>query len=98
MLEEKHVVEERFYRECAELLCVPHSYKPFGTSAHYKRRWYNRNPGNGRFEGCGLIRMYSPTLIHVCLKRPMKINKWFESPDDVLKMLKEFVADHNMPL
>lgn len=98
MIEEKFAVEERFYQECAELLCVPNTYRPFPTSAHYKRRWYKREAGNGRFEGCGLIRMFSPTLIHVSLSRPMKINKWFNSTDDVLNMLRNHVEDHNLPL
>ena len=98
MMEDKHVVEQGFYNRCAELLCVPHTYKPFATFAQKRTRWYNREPGNGRFEGCGLIRMYSPNLIHVCLKRPFKINRWFSDPEDVIKLLKEYVEDRNLPV
>ena len=82
-------VEEQFYRECAEILGSPHSYK----ERRFERitRWNNREPGNGRFEGCGLIRMYSLTHIHVCLKYPVVINRMFHSTEETLEFLKKMV-------
>lgn len=95
-MKDKLDVEQGFYEKCAELLCAPHTYKPF--TMHQKRRWYNRNPGNGRFEGFGLIRMFSPNCIHVCLKRPMQINKIFKSQEEVIDFLESYIKDSNLPL
>ena len=97
MIKENKEVEERFYQECAELLCVSNTYRPFPTSAHYKRRWYNREAGNGRFEGFGLIRMFSENCIHVSLKKPFSINRIFNSPEDVITALRRVIEEQGLP-
>jgi len=59
---------ESFYREVANILQCADNYAPRPYSK--KTRWNNRHPGNGRYIGHGLVRMYSPTLIHIQLTTP----------------------------
>lgn len=84
MNEEKHDVENRFYERCAELLGVPHIYKPFPFRK--RTRWNNRTAGNGRFEGFGLIRIFGPS-VHIALTSPIATNRWFKTHDDALSYL-----------
>lgn len=82
---EMHEVEQGFYQRCAELLGVPNTYRP----RPYKRvtRWNNRDAGNGRFEGFGLIRMFAGSNVHIALVHPIKVNKWFSKPEDAIAFL-----------
>lgn len=96
MRKEDKSVEQGFYQEVSELLCVPNTYKP--NPYAYKTRWNNREAGNGRFPGMGLIRMFSENCIHVCLQKPMKVNRMFNSPEAVLDFLRAHIEDHNLPL
>lgn len=84
MEEKKHEVEHRFYRRCAELLCVPDTYKPFPYM--FRTRWNNRTAGNGRYVGFGLIRLFG-TTVHMSLYHPEKINRWFSSHQAALDHL-----------
>ncbi len=78
-----------FYQKCAELLCVEHVYKkPYS----HRTRWNNRNPGNGRFAGFGLIRVYAPDMIHVCLTNPVALSKTFDTMEEVLLFLKNLLT------
>lgn len=95
MRKENKEVEERFYQECAELLCVPNTYRP--NPYAYKTRWNNREAGNGRFPGFGLIRMFGENCIHVSLKAPFNINKVFNSPEAVTSLLRSYVEDQGLP-
>lgn len=81
-------VEEKFYCEVAEILGLE---SPFETNPYkyYRTRWNNRKPGNGRFEGYGLVRYFGPNLVHVVLQKPKKINETFTSTSEALKFLKE---------
>jgi hypothetical protein len=65
MKDDRHAREERFYWECARLLDVVHTYRPW--IGRPPDRWNNRHSGNGRFPGFGTIRMYGPSQIHVSL-------------------------------
>jgi len=73
--------EQEFYAKCGELLGLEHVYNvPFER----KTRWNQRNPGNGRYEGFGVIRRYSSTLIHVMSK---DTNETFTSEEKVYEYL-----------
>lgn len=85
-------VEERFYQDVAELLRVENNWE-HNPHKGWRTRWNNRKPGNGRFEGYGLIRFFGPTMIHVVLNKPLKINKVFNSTEEVLAVLKKAVDD-----
>jgi hypothetical protein len=90
MKEEKIKAEEPFYRRCAELLGCTHEYRPFPWRK--RTRWNNRAAGNGRYEGYGLIRMFGPTTIHVSLHSPIRVNRWFSSPEAVYSFLENLRA------
>lgn len=90
MDEEKREAEGRFYKRCAELLCVPDTYSAF---PYRKRtRWNNRAPGNGRFEGFGLIRLFGNS-VHMMLKHPYAVNRFFPSKETALLYLEEMMAN-----
>jgi len=86
MKEEHHEIEEAFYRECARLLGVIHTYRPW--IGRPPNRWNNRHPGNGRFPGFGTIRMDAPNHIHVALRQPVAVNKVCRSMSEVFQVLR----------
>ena len=88
---EQALVEEKFYQDVADLLQVHHDYR-FNINKGWRTRWNNRKPGNGRFEGYGLVRYFGPSLIHMVFSTPEAyVNKTFTSADDALAGVKEFV-------
>jgi hypothetical protein len=82
---------EKFYQDVAELLGVENNYEynRYTVGGTYRTRWNNRKPGNGRFEGYGLIRFFGPECIHVALNKPVHINQVFTSTEEVLSVLKK---------
>lgn len=89
---EKEVSEvERFYQQVADALGVENNYEynPNTLGGAYRTRWNNRKPGNGRFEGYGIVRYFGPNCIHVFLHKPVKINKVFDNAEELLALLKE---------
>ncbi len=71
-----------FYKNCENILGVGNEYKKPNVR---KTRWNNRSAGNGRFEGYGLIRYYSPHLIHVSFHN---MNKTFSNENQVYEFLR----------
>jgi len=72
--------QEEFYQRCAGLLGTEHVYheppkselrlRYDGTISNtYRNRWNNRHPGNGRFVGHGIVRVFGP-CVHVVLSNP----------------------------
>lgn len=90
MTNEKKEVEEKFYQDVSDLLGIENTYEynRYTVGGTYRTRWNNRKPGNGRFEGYGLIRMFGPDTIHVALSRPIFIQKTFSSTEEVLEYLR----------
>jgi hypothetical protein len=84
MIKENQELEGQFYTECARLLGVAYTYKPWPY--HRPTRWNNRAPGNGRFPGIGLVRMYSPTVIQISLRDPT-LSKFCKSPQEAYDTL-----------
>lgn len=78
---------EGFYEECARVLnCAnAHCKRPEG---YRKSRWGNRNPGAGRFEGFGIIRVFGETVL-ISLRYPVKTTKQFTSRELALEYLKD---------
>lgn len=72
---------EEFYAAVAVILEVENEYK---TPMPYRRRWGQRNPGNGRYKGIGVVRWYNANLIHCMLPSSSKV---FNSPDEALAFL-----------
>ena len=96
--------KKEFYQRCAQILNTEHNYvdlKPrikfdritgekIQTSTAYTR-WGPRIPGNGRFPGFGLIRVFSPEKIFVNFSKPKSVSKMFNSYDEVINFLEELV-------
>jgi hypothetical protein len=81
------VNKEDFYRACADVIGAAHQFTPWA----YDRpdRWNNRDAGNGRFPGFGIIRLFSPNLVQVSLRRPVAFRATFRSTDEALTALRE---------
>jgi hypothetical protein len=90
-MEKENESVEQFYQDVADLLGVENNYRydEFTVGGTYRTRWNNRKPGNGRFEGYGLIRFFGPNCIHVVLHKPAMISGVFNSTEEVLSALKK---------
>ena len=89
---EKEISEvELFYRDVSDLLGIEsnYEYNPNTLGGAYRTRWNNRKPGNGRFEGYGIIRFFGASCIHVAINKPVHITGTFESKEEVLRVLKK---------
>lgn len=96
--------KKEFYEKCAKLLGTENLYvekpkpaKRFNreTGKMYqpitrKTRWGPREPGNGRFPGHGLIRIFGSNTIHVSLSNP-SLNGTFSSFEEVLEALQRVI-------
>jgi hypothetical protein len=92
-MENNHSLVEAFYQDVSDLLGIKSNYE-YDAITHggqYRTRWNNRKPGNGRFEGFGIIRYFSESCIHVALNQPIAVHGIFESKQDVLDFLKKNV-------
>lgn len=96
MSSHRTAAEQQFYRSCAELLGVEGGYRPRRFAQ--ANRWNNRAPGNGRFPGFGLIRMFGPRHIQLSLRRPRKINATCSSAEEALSLLQGALGTTERPL
>jgi hypothetical protein len=78
---------QEFYAEVGAILGVDHEYVT-PPAPGKKLRWGPRGPGNGRFPGHGIVRMFSPTVIHVALTKPV-LFATFESPELALTAISQ---------
>ena len=82
-----HPIERNymFYEKCAEILGTTYECKSF---PYYRRtRWNNRSPGNGRFEGFGIIRKFGDHY-QVALTRPIAHHAVYRSEEEVFAFLR----------
>ncbi len=98
-----------FYKACEDILGTKTEYKEQKIYTKYDRetgqpykpatratRWGGREPGNGRFPGNGLIRVFG-SIIHITLTDP-QLSGTFNSFEDALKALEEAVgAEKELP-
>ncbi len=95
------MTKEKFYAACAAILRVGHPYTdktpavrvdPHTLVAYRPptraTRWGGREPGNGRFPGFGLARMFASDRVQLVITRPVSINRTFESPEAALAYLR----------
>lgn len=83
------MTREEFYKRCGELIGCEYEFIVQGKrvgSPTPASRWGGRIPGNGRYPGHGIIRVFTPKCIHVNLKSP-KISGEFKSYEEVLERL-----------
>ena len=78
-----------FYAACEAIFQTGHVYREHHPIKARSNRWASRLPGNGRFEGVGLIRYFGPTTIHISLTSPVAINQTFSSPEATLAFLRD---------
>lgn len=89
---EKDITEvESFYQDVSDLLGIENNYEynRYTVGGTYLTRWNNRKPGNGRFEGYGIIRFFGPTVIHVAINHPVPMSGIYSSKEEVLAVLKK---------
>lgn len=68
-------------------------HKTIIRSPYYRRnRWTNREAGNGRFPGMGLIRMFGD-VVHIALHTPIHHNAVYSSPEDAIMALSDIFKD-----
>lgn len=79
---------EEFYHQVANLLHTIHVFK---EPRRYLRRWGDRTPGNGRFPGHGIVRVFAPQDIHVALYEPV-LTGTFKSFASALEAIGQAVA------
>lgn len=71
------MTDEEFYTKVAEVLETDYTFwKPTGL---WKKRWGPRDPGNGRYPGHGLVRIFG-SQVHVSLYDP-PLSKVFDSKE-----------------
>lgn len=82
---------EQFYQDVSDLLGVTNNYEynRYTVGGKYLTRWNNRKPGNGRFEGYGIIRYFGPSVIHVAINHPVRMSGSYTSKEEVLAVLKK---------
>lgn len=82
---------ESFYQDVSDLLGIEsnYEYNRYTVGGKYLTRWNNRKPGNGRFEGYGLIRFFGPDVIHVAINHPVQMSGSYSSKAEVLAVLKK---------
>ena len=74
-----------FYEKCAEILGIPYECESFPHA--YRTRWNNRKPGQGRFEGYGIIRKFGD-FYQVALTRPVSHQAIYRSEEEVFAFLR----------
>jgi hypothetical protein len=80
-----------FYNKCARLLNTTYDYhEPIRRRSGeiVRNRWNNRFPGNGRFPGKGIIRLFGDT-VQIALRKPVSINATIEGKDAALAFLEK---------
>jgi len=77
--------EERreFYGRCSDILNIERDYH---DPVRRRTRWNNRNLGNGRYPGFGLVQCFGST-IRVVSKRGTKVFQTYEEVYEYLKKM-----------
>lgn len=103
-IEDRVKLEEDFYGECAEILGTEHQYRDgvprpkidrdgkIYTPTSRGTRWGGREPGNGRFPGFGLIRLFGNT-VQIQLTEPKRLSGIFNSKQEALSFLRKELSN-----
>lgn len=90
------MLKEDFYKRVSEILDTNIEYKTPYSGAKRPNRWNNRSPGNGRFEGYGIVRMFSLTFISVDLYFPRHAKGNFKTPDTALDFINMIILEDSI--
>lgn len=69
------------------MILSSHSYIEPYHGSNRVNRWTNRNPGNGRYEGIGVVRYFSKSLIHIILDNSSK-TYIVKTPEEAFEILR----------
>ena len=104
-VEKRVKLEEDFYGRCAEILGTEHQYRDgvprpkmdregkMYTPSSRATRWGGREPGNGRFSGFGLIRLFGNT-VQINLTKPKRISAIIDGREEALAFLEKEVNNN----
>lgn len=76
--------EKQFYEEIGKLLEQDHQFIP---RSRKRTRWFPRYPGNGRFEGHGIVRWYNSESIFMNFRDPQLMGS-YASPEAAIAALR----------
>ena len=103
--EETVKVIEDFYGQCAEILGTEHQFRDgvpgpkmdrngnIYTPTTRATRWGGREPGNGRFPGFGMIRLFWPDTVQINLLKPKRISITIDGREEALSFLRKEVEN-----
>jgi hypothetical protein len=74
---------EEFFSAVAEVLGVSQGYV---EPMPYRRRWKRSRAGNGLYEGIGIVRWYSESMVHVALEG--HLSRTCASPEEALEHIR----------
>lgn len=80
--------KNEFYKQCGEILGIDNEVVVPYYGFNRPNRWNNRKPGNGRFEGFGLVRVHGKGHIHIIFHEPYNLNTIVKSFDEALDILR----------
>ena len=75
--------KKEFYEECDKIFGQSHL-PP--TTQRYRGRWGPRTPGSGRFEGYGLVRWFSPSLVHISLRQQVALQTYMTAHEALVRI------------
>ncbi len=82
--------KEDFYLRVAEIVGIEHN--TLTKHPYYRRnRWNDRKPGNGRFEGLGIIRSFGG-FVHIAINYPRHITTSCASHEEAIALLEEIFS------
>jgi hypothetical protein len=76
--------KQEFYDEVGAILGVGDIYV---ENLPYRRRWGQRKPGNGRYEGYGIVRYFGTNLVHIAFHG---LNGTYHNPDEALIAIRDY--------
>ncbi len=104
------MTKKAFYDTCAAILGVSHQYVDKSPPIRFAlrdltsyrpptraSRWGDREPGNGRFQGFGLARMFATSCVQLILTRPVSINRTFDNPEAAIVFLRTTLLAPSTP-
>lgn len=86
--------DRTFHARIAGILDVEdvYAYDPHTLGGTYRTRWNNRKPGNGRFEGCGIVRRFGDT-VHVAIRHPFEMHGTFDTTEEAIAALEKAMEE-----
>lgn len=87
--------DRTFHARVAAILGVEdvYAYNPHTLGGTYRTRWNNRTAGNGRFEGCGIVRRFGD-MVQVAIRHPFAMHRNFDTTEEAIEALEKAMEEH----